>query len=187
MKRRELRLPKTVYLVGAGPGAGVTHTGILLAEFLEERRGARTLFLEVNNHRDIQYIQKSRFSADYESLEGRGLEELCLENYDYIIADMGTDLNFWKKGLPQEARAVLVGSGAPWRQGRFCQAVKGVRQMAPELAWQGVLSLSSQKEARRLTEYLETPVAVLGWQPLHEPLTAACEKVFLSLIQGGRK
>ena len=38
MKRKELRLSKTVCLVGAGPGAGVTHTGILLAEFLEERR-----------------------------------------------------------------------------------------------------------------------------------------------------
>lgn len=126
-------------------------------------------------------------SADYESQGERSLEEFGLENYDYIITDMGTDLNFWQKGLPQEATVVLVGSGAPWRQERFCQAVKGVRRMAPELAWQGMLSLSSKKEACRVTEYIGAPIAVLGWQPLYEPLTEDCEKVFLSLLQGGRK
>lgn len=186
-KRGEKRLPETVYLVGAGPGAGVTHTGILLAEFLEERRGARTLFLEVNNHGDIRYIQKNRLSADYKSLEYGDFGEFCPEGYDYVIADAGTNLSFWQKQPPARARAVLVGNGAPWREERFCQAVKGVRRLFPELGWQGVLSLGSEKEACRLAGHLGFPVMALGWQPLYEPLTAVCEEVFLSLVQGGRR
>lgn len=185
-QKRKKGFQKTVYLVGAGPGAGVTHTGILLAEFLEERRGARTLFLEMNNHKDIACIRKELLAADYESIGSSPVKELEIGSYDYIVVDAGTNLSFFKAGIPEGAKGVLVGNGAPWKRERFCQAVKGIQALLPEMEWSGLLSLGDKKEAKKLSAELEFPVSVLGWQPLYEPLSETSEDLFLSLIRGGK-
>lgn len=185
-QRRTKKLQRIVYLIGAGPGAGVTHTGILLAEYLEERRGARTLFLEANNHKDVGYIRKELLSADYESLGERTLGELKLQAYDYIIADLGTDLSFRRIGQDKGMLGVLVGNGASWRRERFCQAVKGLKKARTEMGWTGLLSLGDRQEALQLSGQLKFQVEALGWQPLYKPLSEQCEELFLSLIRGGR-
>ena len=182
MKRKK-GFPKTVYLVGAGPGAGVTHTGILLAEYLEERRGARTLFLEVNSHKDICCVKKEILSADYRCLQDENWEEQQIEGYDYVVADLGTDIRFWQKGLSNQAIGILIGNGAPWRQERFFRAVQGVKSQRTEFTWRGLLSLGSEKEAKSLTRKLGIPIYALGWQPLYKSLSEANEVLFLSLIQ----
>lgn len=158
---------------------------------MEERRGARTLFLEANNHKDIGCIRSELLSADYESLGEKKLEDLRLEAYDYVVADLGTDLGSdfgaWRAGLSDAAIGILIGNGAPWKRERFCQAARGIRNTSPSLEWVGLLSLGEKKEALRLSGQLELFVGALGWQPLYEPLSMGGEELFLSLLQGGKK
>lgn len=115
------------------------------------------------------------------------LGKLRPEIYDYIVADLGTDLSFQKGCLKEgAAKGVLIGSGAPWKRQRFCRTAEGIKREYPEIEWRGLLSMGDKKEAVWLSKELDFPVGFLGWQPLYEPLTDTGEELFLSLIRGGK-
>lgn len=143
--------------------------------------------MEMNNHKDIACIRKELLAADYESIGSGQVKEQEIRFYDYIVVDAGTNLGFFRAGIPEGAKGVLVGNGAPWKRERFCQAVKGIQTLYPEMEWRGLLSLGDKREALKLSDQLKFPVNALGWQPLYEPLSDTGEDLFLSLLRGGRR
>ena len=65
---RKHNIRQVIGLMGVHHGAGVTHTGLLLAFYMGEELGKRTAFLECNNHHDMILVQEayewSREAAD---------------------------------------------------------------------------------------------------------------------------
>ncbi len=150
-----------------------------------EKRGARTLFLEMNHHKDIACVPQGLLSADYHTCTAQETDNLRLENYDYIVADLGTNVTGEIHGASLEVRGLFIGSGAFWKKKHFCQTAKTLKALRPEVPWHGLLSLGSKEEALSLSQKLSLPVKALGWQPLNEPLTPCGEDLFCSILQGG--
>lgn len=127
-----------IAMAGASSGVGTTHTAITLANAMF-RNGSRVAIAELepksasfqristminSRDKDLSTIRQFRFAGvQYVRAPARTeLISLLAGNYDYVICDLGSSR---KKELIEEFiradLAVVVGSGAEWRQDDLVQ------------------------------------------------------------------
>ena len=65
---------KRIALLGIKSGVGVTHTGILMGEFLKEKMGAKVAFVEKNYHGDVERLGTMVYGSSEDMFTFRGID-----------------------------------------------------------------------------------------------------------------
>ncbi len=129
--------PMLIGIAGAKRGVGVTHISVLLGEYLEIEKGAKTAILEWNSHGDFEWMEAacsgkgekvfSYRGVDYFGrVEENQLEDILAKGYSYIIFDLGEIKQKHKKIWEMCHKKVLVGNPALWKKGAFFQMAGGL-------------------------------------------------------------
>jgi 6-pyruvoyl-tetrahydropterin synthase len=132
-----------IAVIGVEPCAGVTHTTLLISNYLV-RKGYKVAVIEASNKQDFAaleyayegmkgYVNRERsFSIEgidyYKS--GGHLDLSDFKNYDYIVLDLG---NYQESEYLQEFKRahvqIVVGHGSEWRQKHIYAFAKDQEQI----------------------------------------------------------
>lgn len=183
---------KKIALLGIKPGVGVTHTGILLGEFLKEKTGARVAVVEKNYHGDMESLgemiygcQEKVFTfrgVDYYSMSGaEELKEKAL-TYDYLIMDFGTQKKKRGKELELCEKKVVIGTLNWWEWQEYIRVAEYYKESMPDEDLTYVVSLGNCKLLSRVEKRLHSRVHFLGFQSIEGALSKEAERIFNTLI-----
>lgn len=175
---RKHRIRQVIGLMGVHHGAGVTHTGLLLAFYMGEELGKRTAFLECNCHHDLLLVQEayewSREQADsfcfhkitfYKDIVSDRLPELLNEDYECLILDFGTDFATNRdEFLRCETKIILSGS-APWEQEKLNRFVHSIRLIKGSENWHFLTAHAQLRNLSRLNKRLERHIHSIPYNP----------------------
>ncbi|MDD3173411.1 MAG: hypothetical protein PHF63_07095 [Herbinix sp.] len=125
---------EVIGLIGTHHGAGVTHTGLMLAFYMGEVLGKKTAYLECNEHHDMIRIQKAyewsredEFSFSfhlitcYSEVTPRRISEIFGEDYECIILDFGIDFTTNRDEFLRCSTKIVVGGRSEWDQQKLVQ------------------------------------------------------------------
>lgn len=124
---------QVIGLIGAHPGAGVTHTGLLLAFYMGEEMGKKTALLECNTHHDMnlledayEWCKEENHAYSFQnitfikevstSLLANRIPELINDDYECLILDFGTDFIASRQEFLRCGKKIILGGSAPWEQ-----------------------------------------------------------------------
>ncbi|NDL66375.1 hypothetical protein [Anaerotalea alkaliphila] len=173
-KRGGVRL---IGVCGVVPGGGATHTAILLANYLRQKR-RRVALLEWNGKEDFAKLQRFYEGRSYRDGEGRRfsiggvdyykaftLEDLpaILERrYDDILFDKGSRPGGGQDRIFCEVN-LLVAHASEWRQEGLLECWEG-RQGAGGLGenWQVLVPLGIEENIRSLQKRVGMPIHRIG-------------------------
>lgn len=193
LNKKDRKKAETIALVGTKAGVGVTHTGILLAEFLKEKMGAKTAVVEVNHHGHMEQMEHmiygysdSFFSFHgvdyYANIEQERILELSSKSYDYLILDFGIQKKKEEDVIEQCNKKILIGSLNMWEWQEYMQGVKHFERFSVEEEKRYFVSFGNSKAVSRMEKTLQKKIVMLGNQPLGMPLSGQAEKVFHTLV-----
>lgn len=191
-RKGEKNGPEKIALIGTRTGVGVTHTGILIAEFLKERTGTRVAFVEKNHHGDVERLGNAIYGhsdgkftfhgIDYYSFLKKEEEMLLNEKvYDYLILDFGTLRKRNQEEIKQCGKKVIIGTISYWEWQEYLQAVQYFKSCFADAAEKYVVTLGQQYFIARMGKMLRQKIYFLGFQPLGTPLSEEAEGFFNTL------
>lgn len=149
---------RTIGIVGAGRGTGVTHLAVWLANYLTAVRHEQTAVLEWNEHGD--FLRMGEFcthSADFcrildaDYYADAGAEKLvwCLnEDYQRIILDFGENTQTHLQECARCDRKVIVGALTEWRAAAFLEEAK--RRKERDKSWNYAVLFGSEDTRKEL-------------------------------------
>ena len=183
---------KRIGLLGIKPGVGVTHTGILLGEFLKERLGAKVAFVEKNYHGDVEHLGSTVYGLLDSRFTFRGIDfypqnrEEELKNqkseYDYLILDFGTQKKKNLKELDQCEKKVIIGTLNLWEWQEYLRAAEYYKENIEEETIEYVVSLGNEKLVSKIERKLKRRGYLLGPQFIGKKLSKEVEQFFYTLI-----
>ncbi|NBH72272.1 hypothetical protein D3Z51_09605 [Clostridiaceae bacterium] len=159
---------RTLGIIGAGRGTGVTHFAVWAANYLTGVRRGKTAVLEWNRHGDFMHMAGFCGSIGkempYKILEAdyyvqAGAKELaeCLNgNYRYIIVDYG---EITGQGFTDCARCdlkVIVGSLSEWRAEAFLKVVREGEKR--DKSWKYAAVFGSEETRESIEKSYRIPV-----------------------------
>lgn len=195
IRPREERVARTtvIAVMGSTPGAGTTHTSILLAHTLtRQSRSVAIVDMEPRSTafeclgRFIEGDDSSPRSKEPRNFRFRGVEyirapsrpellRLLSEGYEYVVCDLGTG---GRKELIEEFQradlSVLVSPAAAWRMSHL-QAISEQAD-TKRRNWVCCVPLASFSTVRRLRKWFGTgKIYALPWEP--EPFEPGIETI----------
>ena len=184
--------PKMIGLLGIKPGVGVTHTGILLGEFLKEKLGAKVAFVEKNYHGDVEHLGEAVYGVSDSKFTFRGIDfypmneteelEKQKDRYDYLIFDFGTQKKKNLKELEQCEKKVIIGTLSLWEWQEYLRAAEYYKENIKEESIGYVVSLGNEKLVSKIEKRLRSRVCLLGPQFIGKTLSKEVEQFFYTLI-----
>lgn len=139
---------EVIGLIGIHHGAGVTHTGLMLAFHMGEELGKRTAYLECNSHQDMALVQRAyewtkeetnSFSFHgitcFKEVERSGIPEIFNENYECIILDFGIDFITNKEEFLRCDHKIVVGGSSEWDMIKLLDFSECARVMKGSASW----------------------------------------------------
>jgi len=152
---------RTLGLMGAGRGTGVTHLAVWAANYLTSVKREKTAVLEWNDHGDFMRIgsfcEKNLnagvpyeiLNVDYYPQAGAGELADCLNgDYQYIIMDYGEITKQRFLDCSRCDKKVIVGSLSEWQAEAFLEIIKEGQQR--DKSWQHVLVFGSEETRKEL-------------------------------------
>ncbi len=183
--------PEKIALAGIKSGVGVTHTGILMAEFLKEQAGARVAFVEENHHGDMERLGKAIYGYSDMSFTFRGVDyysfhrnekELDEEKYDYLILDFGVQKKKNQEAIKQCGKKVIIGTSSLWEWQEYLQGAQYFRKYCADGTEKYVVTLGEKRLASQMEKMLRQKIYFLGSQPLGMVLSKDIENFFQTLV-----
>ena len=155
---------RTIGIVGANHGVGVTYTALMIGLYLGESLGEYTALLECNNHGDFERIQSTyawnREEADafsfhqltcYKEVMPNQYATILSQNYDNIVLDFGVGAN---RNLEEFLRCnikIVVGGLAPWDQDKLLEFARVREEIYRNRSIIYLLPYSGQSTIKRLS------------------------------------
>lgn len=140
-EKKQNRIVKTIAVRAIDRGLGATHISLCLANALA-LSGGRVALIEWNSHRELEEIEKIFAGFGYEdkskqvfrirrvdyykSYQEKGLASLKKENYDFVIADIGSHANSY---FAEADYPLLVVSGSEWKAARAMTEIKKLEEL----------------------------------------------------------
>lgn len=160
---------RTLGIIGACRGTGVTHLAVGAANYLTSVKRQKTAVLEWNDHGD--FIRMGSFcersinagvsygilNVDYYPQAGAGELVSCLNgDYRYIILDYGEITRQRFLDCARCDRKVIVGSLSEWQAEAFLEIVKEGQQR--NKGWQYAIVFGSEEARVELEKCFRIPV-----------------------------
>lgn len=157
------RFREVIGLIGTHAGAGVTHTGLMLAFYLGEELGRKTAFLECNNHRDMSLIQKAyewsneeetsfcfRNITCFKNVLPDRVVDILGEDYEYVIIDFGTDLKGNRDEFLRCSMKAVVGGHSEWDVQKLLWFIKSYEILRGGEDWIYLIPQAGERLINRL-------------------------------------
>ncbi len=152
--------PRIIGIAGIGRGTGVTHTVLMLANYLQGAEGRQTAVLEWNDHKDFyrfgsictgQGGDRSCYRIQdvnyYPQADGSRLAE-CLEaGYQQILIDFGAMGKMTYVELMRCSSVWLLMSFSEWQMEAFWEFVKS-KESPKQRSWQ-YFTVFGSEESRK--------------------------------------
>lgn len=186
-KKESRKASKKIALTGTKPGVGVTHTGILLAEFLKETKGAKVAFLEKNHHGDIEQLERMIYGYSREFFAFRGIDyykessQVEEEAYDYLILDFGVQSKKNQYEIKQCREKVLVGTLNLWEWQEYLKAAEYFQKLSEDKTGKYIISFGNPKCVSKMEKNLKQKLYLLGQQSMEMPFTVPVKACFSAL------
>ncbi len=156
-EKKQNRIVKTIAVRAIDRGLGATHISLCLANALA-LSGGRVALIEWNSHCELEEIEKIFAGFGYEdknkqvfrirrvdyykSYQEKGLASLKKENYDFVIADIGSHANSY---FAEADYPLLIVSGSEWKAARALVEIKKLEE-AVGLRLKVMVNFGTQEE-----------------------------------------
>lgn len=191
-KRKKHDGVKKIALLGTKSGVGVTHTGILLGEFLKEKMGASVAFVEKTHHGDIERLGEAVYGysdtpfvfqgIDCYSISGEEKFKKKEQAYDYLILDFGTHKRKNRMELEQCEKKLVIGTLNLWEWKEYIRVAEYYKENLPKETLEYMVSLGDKKLLPRVEKQLRSKVHFLGPQPIEKALSKEAVDFFGTLV-----
>jgi hypothetical protein len=154
---------EVIGLIGTHHGAGVTHTGLMLAFYLGMELGRKTAFLECNSHHDMNYIQKAydwsreddrSFSFHritcYKEVKAGQIAGIFGEAYHCILMDFGVDFMHNKEEFYRCSTKIIVGGRSEWDIAKLLKFSDTAKEIQGSENWLYFIPLGNNKTITKL-------------------------------------
>lgn len=196
--RKKNKKKLVIGLMGAHPGAGVTHIGLLLAFYLSEQFGEETAFIECNSHRDMKSLEEiyewsckesNTFSFSninfFKEVNPERIPEILCDDYENIIIDFGSDFIMNREEFLRCEKKIIIGGLAPWNQKKVTDFWDMVRKVKGNENWICLIPHADPKTLKRMQYELKRDVFSVPYNPDPiKPIKDTC-RFFNELLQVG--
>lgn len=168
-------------IIGTHKGCGVTHLGILLANYLSEYAGCRTAFLECQPQKDIQYLQDYIFGETedrqerevfkihqvtfHNNIKDQEIAEILGDAYDCVILDLGTDFLRYKNEFLRCDKRIIVSSLAIWKRHELERFVKSTEHIKFSNQWIYAIPFGQSKDINKSVKDLKRKFYGVPYEP----------------------
>lgn len=168
-------------LIGTHNGAGVTHLGILLANYLSECLGQKTAFVECSPKNDLQYVERYFFDQSedlynhdyfiirrvtfYKNRNLHGLPEIVGDKYDCVILDLGTDMVKNKSEFLRCDKKIVISSLAVWKMHELERFVSNNAHVKNSKQWIYAIPFSQSKPLKEGIKKLQRKIYGIPYEP----------------------
>lgn len=166
-------------LIGTHRSVGVTHTGIMIANYLSKWKGFRTAYLEMNDEDDMKHLwyayeHRDSFSKKefqiyhttyYRNVREPDLIKILNEDYEYFIMDFGADFSKNESEFLRCDIKLVIGSLTEWKRHFLAQFIEN-RLLLPGFAHCRYLIVFGQgKDMRMASRELHVHLDSIGYAP----------------------
>lgn len=155
-------------ILGTHKGCGVTHLGIMLANYLSHYMGYKTAFLECYPQKDIQYLQNYVYRDDdvakklevfnihhvsyYRSVKEQTLPEVIGDSYDGVILDLGSDFVQNRNEFLRCDKRIVVSSLSAWKRHELEQFIKNNSHVKSSRQWLYMTPFSQNRDIKEASK-----------------------------------
>lgn len=178
---------KMVALAGVAPGVGVTHSVMAIANCLR-RGGLKVAVVELSGNRHFEAVERSYegqgFDASstedfviksvtyYKQVRRQRLLEVCQQNYDVVLMDMGTNISSYIEDFRMADYQIVVGRLIDWKvEEIYAFALRNSEWMNNRSKW--LLPFASKGEVKELIN--EGYGGCVGFGFLKDPFVRSVE------------
>lgn len=149
---------EVIGLIGVHPGAGVTYTGLMLAFYLGETLGRKTMYIECSGHHDFELLQQTylwscesfrSFSYGnitlYKGVTEKEIPELLGEDYDFILLDFGHDIRTNREEFLRCSRKLVLGGWTEWNYRKLGAFICSAGELKGNETWSYLIPFAGHK------------------------------------------
>jgi len=189
MKRKPILLDKVIKwknnsprqvigMIGTHHGAGVTHTGLMLAFYMGEELGKKTAYVECNHNHDMGLLQASyewneadEFSFTfhritcYKDMGPNRIPEILSDDYECVIIDFGMDFAGNREEFLRCGRKVILTGQAEWELRKLESFLQTLHLIHGSDAWIHLVSCINGKALTKLRTKLGNNIYAVPFNP----------------------
>lgn len=197
--RGKKRTDKVVIgIVGTHTGVGVTHTGIMLSNYLSEHKSVKTAYLEMNEEDDFKHLlyayercteetmEQNHFHINhttyYKNVRDSELVTIFNEDFEYLILDFGTEFNKNRSEFLRCDIKLVIGSLTEWKRHELFEFVEENSEMPGFVHWKYLIVFGQKRDLRIASHELHTKLEWIGFEPDPYVLSKESIKVFQKII-----
>lgn len=188
----------SVGILGTHKGCGVTHLGILLANYFSMYAGCRTAFLECHPQHDMQSLQSYVYGdpppdnggsfkvcrvSYYGNIKEQAIAEVVGDNYDCVILDFGTDLSRCKNEFLRCDKRIVVSSLAPWRIYELERFIVSTGHIKFSGQWIYAVPFAKSREIKRTAQDLGREICAIPYESDPFDLSGESARTLRQLIK----
>lgn len=168
---------KVIAIIGTSSGVGVTHTSILLANFLR-RQKLKVAIIEGNPSGHMAKLEKvyegAKFDPEltdwfsikqvdyYKSCTLSRLNEVYEKNYDVIVIDIGSDPIAYKDIFKNADYPLVVGHSVDWKQFEHRDLIESHQDLLTNrISW--LIPFGGVNDIRMIQKKLGYPCCLVGF------------------------
>lgn len=196
LKRKE----KTIIIgvMGTHPGVGVTHTAIMLCQYLSKEKYVETAYLEMNQRNEINYLHGAKLGVEngtvvedlfdienitfYKNVTSERFITLYNQKYMYCILDLGSDFSQNQEEFLRCDIKILVGSLAEWKRPYTFQCIYAKRHLPGFEYWLHLIVFGQRKDMKIASSELGIRMNGIGYEPDPFLLKGENKKLFQKLL-----
>lgn len=184
-------------IVGTHKGAGVTHFGILLAQYISECLGRRTAYVEYFPQNEIQYLEyycnnrciesdenifKIHKVIYYKSVQEKKIGEIIGDNYDCILLDFGSEFLKGKNEFLRCDKKIVLSSMALWKRQELEKFIEKTSSIKNSDQWTYIIPFAKGNDVKQYSKEFQRLFLEMSYEPDLYKLSEATIHLFQRLI-----
>lgn len=167
-------------LMGTHKGVGVTHTGIMIANYLSKWKRYKTAYLEMSGEDDIKYLwhayengEMSSTKRDfqiyhttyYKNVREQDLIKILNEDYKYFIMDFGAEFSKNEIEFLRCDIKLVLGSLAEWKRHFLFHFIQNKSLLPGFSQCKYLIVFGQDKDIRIASRELHVHLDAIGYTP----------------------
>ena len=185
-------------ILGTHKGCGVTHLGIMLANYLSNYMGYKTAFLECYPQKDIQYLQNYVYRDDvaakklemfkihhvsyHRSVKEQTLPEVIGDSYDGVILDLGSDFVRNRNEFLRCDKRIVVSSLSAWKRHELDQFIKNNSYIKSSRQWLYMTPFSRNRDIKEASKDFHQKIYGIPYEADPFAISKSTLQLFQKLI-----
>lgn len=189
------KVSRTIGIIAAHHGVGVTYTAFMIALYLSENLGEETAFIEYNSHHDFERIQRTyEWSSEepgvfsfhqltcFKEVMHKQYGAILNQNYENVVLDFGAGINTnFDEFLRCNIKVVIAGL-APWNHEKLLEFVSEREELFKNRSIIYLIPTSNKSVGKRLSRKLYGRIYEVPYEMDPTMLSKKICKLFKSIF-----